>query len=411
MRTQFGLAIALFLAMITRDAYSQQFNAQSFDSPAVMGKPGRAMGNNVPAFVGTLRADALATSLGGISKFANTRYSDASLLTRGVRDASLYKKVSPSVVLIITKDGDQIGIGSGTLISNSGEIITNWHVVKGFSDVAVAFKPTVEGKEPTAADIVRGHVERIDETADLALVKVSAVPAGREVIKLGSQNDISVGLDVFAIGHPEGDEWTYTKGIISQYRLGYEWTYNDKSQHKADVIQTQTPINPGNSGGPLLSTSGTIIGINSFKSGGEGLNFAVALDEIAAFLSRSKGSAPPQPQFAAAQCELKLLTQGRTEDNTGKYAGYDSDCDGKVDAVFTTPDDKSKPITLIMDRNGDGKPDVWVLDYGQDGKWDLSFWDTKFAGAIDMVGLHSDGGIKPTSFMSYTEYKARYEKP
>jgi S1-C subfamily serine protease len=54
-----------------------------------------------------------------------------------------------------------------------------------------------------------------------------------------------VGADVRAIGHPEGESWSFTKGVISQYRIGFEWgAKNDK--HKADVIQTQTPINPGN---------------------------------------------------------------------------------------------------------------------------------------------------------------------
>ena len=57
-------------------------------------------------------------------------------------------------------------------------------------------------------------------------------------------SEAQVGADVHAIGHPQGQTWTYTKGLISQVRPDYQW-----GPHKADVIQTQTPINPGNSGG------------------------------------------------------------------------------------------------------------------------------------------------------------------
>src|SRR6516164_7639410 len=81
--------------------------------------------------------------------------------------------------------------------------------------------------------------------------------------------------------------WTYTTGIISQYRQAYEWqAKDDPIKHKADVIQTQTPINPGNSGGPLLSDSGSLIGVNSFKYDGEGLNFAVSVEEVRKFIGR-----------------------------------------------------------------------------------------------------------------------------
>jgi S1-C subfamily serine protease len=77
---------------------------------------------------------------------------------------------------------------------------------------------------------------------------------------------------------PTGEAWTYTTGVISQYRRAYEWqAEGDPIKHKADIIQTQTPINPGNSGGPLLGDTGNLIGVNSFKASGEGLNFAVSV--------------------------------------------------------------------------------------------------------------------------------------
>jgi S1-C subfamily serine protease len=95
-----------------------------------------------------------------------------------------------------------------------------------------------------------------------------------------------------SIGHPRQNDWSLTKGIISQYRRGYVWTYGSADaatsgdptiKHKANIIQTQTPINPGNSGGPLISDSGTLIGVNTGK--GEGLNFAVSVEDVRKFLA------------------------------------------------------------------------------------------------------------------------------
>ena len=123
-------------------------------------------------------------------------------------------------------------------------------------------------------------------------------------------------MDVHAIGHPTGEAWTYTTGVISQYRQGYEWkAEDDPIKHKADIIQTQTPINPGNSGGPLLSDLSSLIGVNSFKAGGEGLNFAVSVDEVRKFIARSgnrigqTSSAPKSDR----ECKAKELSKFRTE--------------------------------------------------------------------------------------------------
>ena len=190
-----------------------------------------------------------------LAKIAGHRFSEVRANTRSAKDAEIYRAASPSVVLILTKDG----LGSGSLIGKDGEVITDYHVVKGYSNVAVVFKPTLEGKSPTRDDMKLGQVVKYDEVSDLALVKVTEVPAGKNPLRLGDVSDISIGADVHAIGHPTGEEWTYTTGMISQYRIGYEWTI-ENIKHKADIIQTQTPINPGNSGGPLISDSGTLIG-------------------------------------------------------------------------------------------------------------------------------------------------------
>ena len=117
---------------------------------------------------------------------------------RSAKGGQIYRAVSPAVVLVATKDG----FGSGSLLDTAGNILTNWHVVKGYEYAAVIFTPTVEGKEPTRDDIKHGRVVKHDEIADLALVKVSEVPTGRSPLRLGDASEIAVGMDVHAIGHP-----------------------------------------------------------------------------------------------------------------------------------------------------------------------------------------------------------------
>jgi hypothetical protein len=166
----------------------------------------------------------------------------------------------------------------------------------------------------------------------------------------------------------------------------------------------------------LLSENGSLIGVNSFKSDGEGLNFAVALDEINAFLAGKTGHPPKKEdvQVASAapaeKCEMKMIEEGRNKENNESYKAFDTRCDGKIGAVLIIPDDTSKRVTFAVDRNADGKPDCWIVDFNRDKKWDASFWDTKFSGHIDMVGLHPDGNIEPTSYMSLEAYKAKYAK-
>src|SRR5208282_4509701 len=113
-------------------------------------------------------------------------------------------------------------------------------------------------------------------------------------LSMGDISKLEVGDDVHAIGHPEGEVWTYTTGTISQIRPKYEWK-DENITHSATVIQTQTAINPGNSGGPLLNNNAQVIGINSFRMEGEGLNYAIAGDTIETFLKRSTNRVAEAP--------------------------------------------------------------------------------------------------------------------
>ena len=205
----------------------------------------------------------------------------------------LFKNTSPAVVLLLGEDSLETGS-----IVNATDILTNWHVVEGNSRVLVAFKPRKEGAPLDPDEFVVGDVIKLARDKDLAIVRVKRIPSHVHPLQLGSPDEIEIGADVHAIGHPSGEIWTYTKGVISQVRKNFVWKAGEGKQFQADVIQTQTPINPGNSGGPLLSVTGRIVGVNAFKAiDAEGLNFAISLSELSAFLeSAPKKEKTPQPK-------------------------------------------------------------------------------------------------------------------
>jgi hypothetical protein len=304
----------------------------------------------------------------------------------------LYSKLAPGVVLIATKDG----LGSGSVISSKGLVLTNLHVVGDSPDVTVVFKPVVEGATITSADAHRGTVIRRDQLADLALVQVAAPPANLTTIPLGHLGDVAVGSDVHAIGHPTGEAWSYTKGIVSQVRKNYSWEVGDGLKHTASVIQTQTPINPGNSGGPLLTDKGALVGVNSFKSQGEGLNFAVSVDDVRLLLSSNRDRVIAPPHSTKSTCTPKSYGVQRLEDGSGTFELLDLDCFGKPDAQWILPDDRTKPARLEVDPDHTGHITGIYFSNHRDGKWDYSIWDTSGTGKPDLRCVHQDGGPKPT---------------
>jgi S1-C subfamily serine protease len=320
---------------------------------------------------------------------------------RGAREAAIYAQVSPSVVLILNGDS----LGSGALIDEGGLIVTNYHVVEGSKDVGVIFKPVVEGEHLTKAQVVAGVVIRVDQVSDLALVRVQDVPPqAKPAHILSSISALQVGDDVHAIGHPTGEAWTYTRGIVSQIRRNYEWHAEDNIKHRADVIQTQTPINPGNSGGPLLNNDGAIIGINSFKGEGEGLNFAVSADAVQALLAAKSDrvARPIKTKSTNSNCEPQVIKSWRISDPAGTEELIDVDCDGGGDMIVQTPDDESKPMLLLFDSKNKGRIDIVMVCPKRDGYPTVAFYDTTGSGKPSMIGYFRNHEFKPYKVEPYT---------
>lgn len=318
---------------------------------------------------------------------------------RGAKDVQRYRQYSPSVALILTEDS----VGSGFVVSSDGKIVTNYHVVGESRRVVVVFKPVIEGATLTKADAVVATVIRVDQEADLALLKPEKIPPHVKPLSLGPLTSVQVGADVSAIGHPTGESWSYTKGIVSQVRRGYKWRTESGLEHSAAIIQTQTPINPGNSGGPLIDESGLVIGVNSFKGSGEGMNYAVSADDVRAFLNRGENRfaasvAPPKNErleAASGSCEPEVIRAFRGDDKKSDRSLVDFNCDGRAEAVLIIPDDVKEPIETHLDTNGDGKIDVVLIDEDRDGNPEAQVADTNGDGKGDIVGFYRNGENTP----------------
>jgi len=291
--------------------------------------------------------------------------------TRAATD-TVYRKAAPATVLVIT-DG---GLGSGVVISSAGDILTNYHVIRGAQRVAVIFKPQ-RGVEIRKNLAYVATAIKVDEVADLALLKVAAPARLLHPLAFADISNLQVGDEVYAIGHPQGEVWTYATGTISQIRPKYEWQEKD-GIHRATVIETQTAINPGNSGGPLLNKTAQVIGINSLRIEAEGLNYAIGSDTIEGFLKRpaspiAEGPANANDQLGRLETFGDHITgaylKSRTpppdlwlvlDKKSGQplYAVTGSSSRKRLDTVFKGTDPKWKGMVYYFDVNCDGVVDL-----------------------------------------------------
>ena len=161
------------------------------------------------------------------------------------------------------------GTGSGFILSEDGELLTNAHVVADTDTVQVTLK---DGRS------LEGKVVGVDSVTDVAVVKIEAdhLPT----VKLGNSQNLIPGQWAIAIGNPLGLDNTVTIGIISATdRTSTQVGVPDK---RVSFIQTDAAINPGNSGGPLLNAQGEVIGVNTaIRADAQGLGFAIPIETAA----------------------------------------------------------------------------------------------------------------------------------
>ena len=187
---------------------------------------------------------------------------------QGLSLQDIYEKSIGSVVSISCTGYNSASSGTGVIMTDSGYVITNAHVVDGAREITVI----LHDQREFPATVVGA-----DAISDLAVLHISAedlIPA-----EFGDSSVLRVGDSVVAIGDPLGIELrgTMTNGIVSAINRDLE-----TNGRTLTLIQTNAALNSGNSGGPLINCYGQVIGINTLKigvftseSGAEGLGFAI----------------------------------------------------------------------------------------------------------------------------------------
>jgi S1-C subfamily serine protease len=277
----------------------------------------------------------------------------------------IFEKFANSVVYI--ENQKDRGTGSGFVINHKGlKIITNWHVVETAKDVTICLR-TDDLNKVCDTDYYTGKVIKKNKRKDLAMIEVKGLPSSIKPVVYGKYKDVKIGQTAFAIGHPEGLVWTFTNGMISQKRPEHNWSYKS-SRHKAKTIQIQVPINPGNSGGPLFNKDQKLIGVNTFTSEGENLNFAIAVDDLIEFINEVEQKDIDSPY-------IKKKKKGNT------WIQKKSDKNKKSGISQKYPDAKE------VDLNENGIIDAWMLDEDKNGKYEKALLDLNEDGIIEMVAF------------------------
>ena len=189
---------------------------------------------------------------------------------------NVVRTAQPSVVEVQSQGNQGGAIGSGEVVTSDGYIVTNDHVVAGFSAYAVAL---ANGKTYPARLIGQ------DAQDDLAVLKIAV--SGLQPISFADSANVQVGEFAVALGSPLGLQQSATFGIVSALNRTASEAPSSPAGVLTGLIQTSAPINPGNSGGALLDLHGQLIGIPTLGavdpnsgSGASGIGFAIPSDRV-----------------------------------------------------------------------------------------------------------------------------------
>lgn len=206
----------------------------------------------------------------------------------GFDPVQVYERAAPGVVTVISvfSGGEELlgetpaGQGSGFVLNEEGEVVTNAHVVSQGegTELAEADQVFVEFGDRNR---VPAEVLGADPFADVALLKIDSDELDLVPLRLGDDANLQVGAPVAAIGSPFGEQQSLSVGIVS----AIERSVRSLTQFQIEnAIQTDAAINPGNSGGPLLDAGANVIGINqqieTRSDANAGVGFAIPISMI-----------------------------------------------------------------------------------------------------------------------------------
>lgn len=208
--------------------------------------------------------------------------------------SDLIEKINHSVVgiskiknkgsTIFLESGSQnLGLGTGFIVSEDGYIVTNQHVSGSKNGTCYV---TLEDGRNYKATVVWA-----DSDMDMSIIKINV--DNLSFLKLGDSDKIKIAQQVYAIGNPIGFEFqrTVTSGIISGLDRTIKLEDDSKSYYMENLIQTDATINLGNSGGPLIDKEGNVLGINSIKiTSAEGIGFAIPINIIKPVVEKLKSN-------------------------------------------------------------------------------------------------------------------------
>lgn len=201
---------------------------------------------------------------------SNTSNTSAPAMNAGER---VYDACIGGTVAIECRD---IGsAGSGFLISRSGEIITNAHVILDDNGNAARNIVCYVGGGSSPARVVKvGNVHDMD----IAMLQLSSMPMNAKPLNLGNSDTLKNGQSVFHIGNSLGEGLCITSGIISD---------KDRIIDGVHRIMTDVAINPGNSGGPLINTDCDVVGVCvSARKGAVGMKFSIPINDALRFVGK-----------------------------------------------------------------------------------------------------------------------------
>ena len=290
-----------------------------FEQPMYLPEPPRRSGPGKGAVTGILAGALLMGGLAGVAGAAGYDYVDGGFDDAPASSAPTEERTStpvsdsedtpaeagsvqevaasvlPSVVKInVTGPGGQ-GSGSGAILSEDGEILTNIHVVDAAAQggrIAVSFD---DGSTAPA------EVVGTDPLTDLAVIRAEGV-SGLTPATIGSSEQLDVGEMVGAVGSPFGLEATVTSGIVSALQRPVSVGGQGGLATTYPAIQTDAAINPGNSGGPLLNMRGEVVGVNSSirsvtggagQAGSIGLGFAIPISNVLPIVDQLRNGETP----------------------------------------------------------------------------------------------------------------------
>ena len=213
--------------------------------------------------------------------------------------SALAARVDPGLVDVTATLGCQqlISAGTGMVLTPSGRVITNNHVIEGATSVTI----TDVGNHRTYAAAVVGY----DQGQDIAVLQLAAA-SGLKTVPLSTSSAVTAGEKVLALGNAQGQGGTPAAATGTITALGQSITATDQaagiSEQLTGLIQTDVPLQPGDSGGPLVSPAGQVIGMNTAASA----QFQISSDTARAFAIPAIQAAPIAAAIAAGQASATV---------------------------------------------------------------------------------------------------------